>query len=91
MNDSGKWDDKTIAAVSTAAIMLGALLYYWVGQGQSTVELLELAYGSFKFFNKVLKIHHELDLPSVFKTEETPNSITCFANMDFLYPTVICT
>ena len=54
MNDSGKWDDKTIAAVSTAAIMLGALLYYWVGQGQSTVELLELAYGSFKFFNNPL-------------------------------------
>ncbi|MBL4580282.1 MAG: hypothetical protein JKY29_00570 [Gammaproteobacteria bacterium] len=54
MNDSSKWDDKAIAAVSTAAIMLGALLYYWIGQGQSMVELLELAYGSFKFFNNPL-------------------------------------
>jgi len=54
MNDSSKWDDKTIAVVSTSAILLGALLYYWVGQGQSTVELLELAYGSFKFFNNPL-------------------------------------
>ena len=54
MNDSSKWDDMTIAAVSTAAIMLGALVYYWIGQGQSTVELLELAYGSFKFFNNPL-------------------------------------
>lgn len=54
MNGSSKWDDKTIAAMSTAAIMLGALVYYWIGQGQSTVELLELAYGSFKFFNNPL-------------------------------------
>ena len=54
MGDNSKWDDKTIAAVSAAAIMLGALLYYWVGQGQATVELLELAYGSFKFFNNPL-------------------------------------
>ena len=54
MGDSNKWDDKTIAAVSTATIMLGALLYYWIGEGQSTVELLELAYGSVKFFNNPL-------------------------------------
>lgn len=54
MNDSNRWDDKTIAAVSTSAIMLGALLYYWIGEGQSTLELLELAYGSVKFFNNPL-------------------------------------
>lgn len=54
MGGSSKWDDKAIAAVSAAAIMLGALLYYWAGEGQSTVELLELAYGSFKFFNNPL-------------------------------------
>jgi hypothetical protein len=50
MNNS-KWDDKTIASASSSVIILGALLYYWVGEAQSTVELLELAYGSFKFFN----------------------------------------
>jgi len=50
MNNS-KWDDRTIAAASSSVIILGALLYYWVGEVQSTVELLELAYGSFKFFN----------------------------------------
>ena len=54
MNDSSKWDDKTIAATSAAAIMLGALVYYWIGEGQSTMELLELAYGSLKFFNNPL-------------------------------------
>lgn len=54
MNESKKWDDMKIAAVSSSAIMLGALLYYWFGEGQSTVELLELAYGSFKFFNNPL-------------------------------------
>jgi membrane protein DedA with SNARE-associated domain len=54
MNDSKKWDDKKMAAVASAAVMVGALIYYWIGQGQSTVELLELAYGSFKFFNNPL-------------------------------------
>jgi hypothetical protein len=54
MNDSGNWDDMKIAAVSASVIMLGALVYYWLGEGQSTVELLELAYGSFKFFNNPL-------------------------------------
>ncbi len=54
MNENGKLDDKTIAAVSSAAIILGALIYYWIGEGQSTVELLELAYGSLKFFNNPL-------------------------------------
>ena len=54
MNENGKIDDKTIAALSSAAIILGGLLYYWIGEGQSTVELSELAYGSFKFFNNPL-------------------------------------
>ncbi|MBL6904251.1 hypothetical protein N9329_02685 [Gammaproteobacteria bacterium] len=54
MNENGKVDDKTIAALSSGAIILGGLLYYWLGEGQSTVELLELAYGSFKFFNNPL-------------------------------------
>jgi len=54
MNDSSKWDDRTVAAISSATIILGGLLYYWIGEGQSTVELLELAYGSFKFFNNPL-------------------------------------
>ena len=54
MNDRAKWDDKKMAAVGSAVIIVAALIYYWVGQGQSTVELLELAYGSFKFFNNPL-------------------------------------
>ncbi|MEX0965574.1 MAG: hypothetical protein WDZ52_16220 [Pseudohongiellaceae bacterium] len=54
MNESNKWDDKKIAAVSSAAIMLGGLVYYWIGEGQSTIELLELAYGSLKLFNNPL-------------------------------------
>ena len=50
MNNS-KWDDRTIAAASSSVIIIGALLYYWAGEVQSTIELLELAYGSLKFFN----------------------------------------
>ena len=50
MNDS-KWNDRTIAAASSSVIIIGALLYYWAGEVQSTIELLELAYGSLKFFN----------------------------------------
>jgi hypothetical protein len=50
MNDS-KWDDRTIAAASSSVIIIGALLYYWAGEVQSTIELLKLAYGSLKFFN----------------------------------------
>ena len=50
MNKS-KWDDRTIAAASSSVIIVGALLYYWVGEVQSTAVLLELAYGSLKFFN----------------------------------------
>ncbi len=55
MNDSSKWDDKTIAAMSAAAIMLGGLVFYWIGEGRSTMELLELAYGSLKLFNNPLE------------------------------------
>lgn len=54
MNENNKWDDKEIAAVGSGVIILGGLLFYWIGEGQSTVELLELAYGSFKFFNNPL-------------------------------------
>lgn len=53
-SNSNKWGDKEIAAVGSGVIMLAALLFYWIGQGQSTVELLELAYGSVKFFNNPL-------------------------------------
>ncbi|GJM12340.1 MAG: hypothetical protein DHS20C12_07430 [Pseudohongiella sp.] len=54
MGDNSNWDDKKIAAVSSASILLAFLLYYWVGEGQSTMELLELAYGSVKLFNNPL-------------------------------------
>ena len=50
MNNSN-WDDRAIAAASSSVIIIGALLYYWVGEVQSTIELLELAYGSLKLFN----------------------------------------
>lgn len=53
-SNNNKWGDKEIAAVGSGVIMLAALLFYWIGQGQSTVELLELAYGSVKFFNNPL-------------------------------------
>lgn len=54
MTDNKKWGDKEIAACGSAALILGGLLFYWFGEVVSTVELLELAYGSFKFFNNPL-------------------------------------
>ena len=55
-NDNKKWNDKEIAAVSSAVVILGSLLFYWAGQVISTAELLELAYGSLNFFNNPLVI-----------------------------------
>jgi hypothetical protein len=54
MNKSNKWDDKEIAATGTAVIILGGLILYWLLQMESTLELLELAYGSVKLFNNPL-------------------------------------
>ncbi len=54
MSISKKWNDKEIAAFASAVIILGGLIFYWIIEIESTVELLELAYGSFKFFNNPL-------------------------------------
>lgn len=54
MKKSNKWDDKEIAATGTAVIILGGLVLYWLLQMESTLELLELAYGSVKLFNNPL-------------------------------------
>jgi hypothetical protein len=54
MSKSNKWDDKEIAATGTAVIILGGLILYWLLQMESTLELLELAYGSIKLFNNPL-------------------------------------
>jgi hypothetical protein len=54
MADNNKLDDGRLAAISSAAIIFCALLYYWFTEVTSTVELLELAYGSLKFFNNPL-------------------------------------
>jgi len=54
VNKSNKWDDKEIAATGTAVIILGGLILYWLLQLESTLELLELAYGTVKLFNNPL-------------------------------------
>ncbi len=54
MDRERKISDKEITAISSAVVILGSLLFYWFGQFESTVELLELAYGSLKFFNNPL-------------------------------------
>jgi hypothetical protein len=54
MNKNNKWGDKEIAATGTAVIILGGLIFYWLLQMESTLELLELAYGSVKMFNNPL-------------------------------------
>lgn len=54
MNDEKKWSDEEIAAVGSGVVILGSLILYWVLQMESTLELLELAYGSVKLFNNPL-------------------------------------
>jgi len=54
MTDNKKLEDGQIAAIGAAAIIFSALIYYWFTEVTSTIELLELAYGSFKFFNNPL-------------------------------------
>ncbi len=54
MSDSKKLGDKEIAALSSGAIIILGLAYYWAGEISSTMELLELAYGSLKLFNNPL-------------------------------------
>jgi len=46
--------DKELAAVTAASVILFAVVSHWVLEAISTVELLELAYGSFKLFNNPL-------------------------------------
>jgi hypothetical protein len=46
--------DKEIAAVTASAVILFGVLSHWVLEVISTVELLELAYGSLKLFNNPL-------------------------------------
>lgn len=55
MTNEKKWGDKEIAAFGTAALILIGIVFYWVGEIDSTMELLELAYGSLKLFNNPLE------------------------------------
>lgn len=54
MSNEKKWGDLEIAAVGSAVIIMGSLLFYWVLEIESMLELLELAYGSAKLFNNPL-------------------------------------
>ena len=54
MANEKKLSDTEIATLSSGVIILGGLVYYWITEIESTIELLELAYGSFKFFNNPL-------------------------------------
>jgi hypothetical protein len=54
MDNKNKMDDKEVAAVGSAVIILGGLVLYWLLQMESTLDLLELAYGSVKLFNNPL-------------------------------------
>ena len=49
-----KITDKELAAMSSSSLILAALVYYWATEVSATIELLELAYGSFKLFNNPL-------------------------------------
>jgi hypothetical protein len=54
MTDEKKFGDKEIAELGAAAVIFLGLVYYWLTEVISTMDLLELAYGSLKFFNNPL-------------------------------------
>ncbi|MFK7864911.1 MAG: hypothetical protein AB8B95_11880 [Pseudohongiellaceae bacterium] len=54
MSDSNKIGDKELAAISATVVIFAGLSLHWVSEIISTVELIELAYGSFSFFNNPL-------------------------------------
>ena len=54
MTTGKKWGDKEVAALGSASIILLGLVYYWVMEVDSTMELLKLAYGSLHLFNNPL-------------------------------------
>lgn len=54
MSDSKKIGDKELAAISVSAIIFGGAMFHWVAEFISTIELLELAYGTVKLFNNPL-------------------------------------
>ena len=54
MNNEKKWSDQEIAAIGSGVVIAGSIVIYWLLQLDSTLALLELAYGSVKFFNNPL-------------------------------------
>jgi len=54
MANSKRFGDLEMAALCAGGVIFVSLLYYWSTEVNSTIELLELAYGSFKFFNNPL-------------------------------------
>lgn len=54
MSTEKKLDDLELAALTSAIVIIGGVTLYWLTQIQTTVELLELAYGSFRLFNNPL-------------------------------------
>lgn len=54
MNSEKKWSDQEIAAIGSGVVIVGSVIIYWLLQLDSTLGLLELAYGSVKFFNNPL-------------------------------------
>ena len=54
MNNEKKWSDQEIAAIGSGIVIVGSIAFYWLLQLESTLELLELAYGSIKLFNNPL-------------------------------------
>ncbi len=54
MSKIKKLGDKELAAITASSVILLGITSHWVTEIISTVELLELAYGSFKLFNNPL-------------------------------------
>jgi|APGre2960657423_1045063.scaffolds.fasta_scaffold285814_2 hypothetical protein len=54
MSEHKKLGDKEIAALGSSAVIFVGLIYYWLTEVVSTMELLELAYGSLRLFNNPL-------------------------------------
>lgn len=54
MSEDKKIGDKELAAISVSVVVFGGAVLHWAVELMSTLELLELAYGTVKLFNNPL-------------------------------------
>ena len=54
MSTESKLDDMQLVAVISSVVIIVGVVVYWITQVDTTLDLLEMAYGSVKLFNNPL-------------------------------------